>query len=182
MIRSFIFLLTSVIVISSCTFYNRASDSQKIDAAVTATLYQLYTIYPEAERLADNSEAVLVIPRMTQGGLIIGGGYGRGSLRVDNETQGYYSATKGSIGLQAGSQQFSHVLFFMTKEAANDFAVSSGWSAGGSVQYVASDQGDGWSADLVTSQSAVVAISLNKSGLGAAATIEGMKYTQIYPE
>jgi lipid-binding SYLF domain-containing protein len=73
-------------------------------------------------------------------------------------------------------------MFFMTEDAVSDFLMSPGWSAGGSVQYVVSDQGDGWSADLVKAQSPIIAISFNQSGLGAAATVEGMKYTQIYPE
>jgi len=166
----------------SCTSYNSANDAQRIDTAVTATLYQLLTDYPAAQRLAENAEGVLVIPRMSQGGFIVGGGYGRGALRIDNETQAYYSAAKGSFGLQAGSQQFSYVLFFMTESALEDFFGSSGWTAGGSVQYVISDRGDGWGADIATSRSPIIAISFNQSGLGAGATLEGMKFSRIHPE
>ena len=182
MLRTLIGMIFATGILAGCASYNQASDADKIDAAVTATLFQLYTTYPSAENLAQNAEAILVIPRMSQGGFIIGGGYGRGALQVDNITKAYFSATKGSIGLQAGSQQFSHVMFFMTEDAVSDFLMSPGWSAGGSVQYVVSDQGDGWSADLVKAQSPIIAISFNQSGLGAAATVEGMKYTQIYPE
>jgi lipid-binding SYLF domain-containing protein len=181
MLRKFLGMIFATGILAGCASYNQASDADKIDAAVTATLYQLYTTYPSAESLAQNAEATLVIPRMSQGGFIVGGGYGRGALQVANETQAYYSAAKGSIGLQAGSQQFSHILFFMTQDAVQSFVASSGWSAGGSVQYVASDKGDGWSADLATAQSAIVAISFNQSGLGAAATIEGLKFTRIFP-
>jgi lipid-binding SYLF domain-containing protein len=182
MLRKLLGIIVTTGILASCSSYNQASDADKIDAAVTATLFQLFTTYPSAERLAQNAEATLVIPRMSQGGFIIGGGYGRGALQVDNVTKAYFSATKGSIGLQAGSQQFSHVMFFMTGDAVSDFLISPGWSAGGSVQYVVSDQGDGWSADLAKAQSAIIAVSFNQSGLGAAATLEGMKYTQIYPE
>lgn len=182
MLRTLSGLIFAAGVLAGCASYNQASDAQKIDAAVTAALYQLYTTYPPAEHLAQNAAAVLVIPRMSQGGFIVGGGYGRGAFQVENNTKAYFSATKGSIGLQAGSQQFSHVMFFMTEAAAADFLVSPGWSAGGSIQYVVSDQGEGWSADLAKAQSAIIAVSFNQSGLGAAATVEGIKYTQIHPE
>lgn len=49
------------------------------------------------------------------------------------------------------------------------------------MQYVASDKGDGWNADLATAQSAIVAISFNQSGLDDTATIEGLKFTRIFP-
>ncbi|NHQ75895.1 hypothetical protein HAT86_15705 [Roseovarius gahaiensis] len=71
--RSLIALVFTTSITIGRTSYNRTYDAAKIDTAVTATLYQLYTNYSSAVSLAENSEAVLVIPRMSQGGFIIGG-------------------------------------------------------------------------------------------------------------
>lgn len=52
MLRNLIGMVFATGILAGCASYNQASDADKIDAAVTATLFQLYTTYPSAERLA----------------------------------------------------------------------------------------------------------------------------------
>ncbi|PWG74621.1 twin-arginine translocation pathway signal, partial [Enterococcus hirae] len=87
----------------------------------------------------------------TEAGFGFGAGYGRGALRVGGTTVDYYSATKGSFGLQIGAQQYAHVLFFMTDEALMRFRRSSGWAAGADIEYVFNDKGDNIRAETTTS-------------------------------
>ncbi len=94
-------------------------------------------------------------------------------------TVDYYSAANASFGLQIGAQQYSHVLFFMTQEALQDFRTSSGWAAGAGVTYALNDQGQTLATDTNALTSPVVAVIFGQAGLIAGATLEGTKYTRI---
>lgn len=153
----------------------------RIDARVDATLNHLYTNYPNTQDLARKSAGMLVMPLITEAGLFAGGGYGRGALRINGSTVDYYSATKGSFGLQIGGQQFSHVLFFMTEDALAGFRRSSGWAAGADVEYVVKDEGENLRAETTTAIAPVVAVIFGQAGLMAGASLEGVKYTRIIP-
>ncbi|HAR52394.1 YSC84-related protein [Roseovarius nubinhibens] len=155
--------------------------SERIDARVDTTLNYLYNTYPNTRSLADKSTGMLVMPLVTEAGLGIGGGYGRGALRIGGSTVDYYSATKGSVGLQIGAQQFAHVLFFMTDDALSKFRRASGWAAGADIEYAFRDQGENIRAETTTSTSPVVAVIFGQAGLLAGLSLEGMKYTRIIP-
>lgn len=153
----------------------------QIDARVDKTLNYLYARYPNARALGEKSNGQLVMPLITEAGFGFGGGYGRGALRVEGTTVDYYSAAKGSFGLQIGAQQFAHVLFFMTEDALLRFRHSSGWAAGADVEYALNDQGGNLRAETTTASSPVVAVIFGQAGLMAGATLEGVKYTRIIP-
>ncbi len=154
---------------------------QTIDARVDTTLNYLYRTYPSTRTLADKSTGMLVMPLVTEAGLGLGGGYGRGALQINGTTVDYYSATKGSIGLQIGVQQFAHVLFFMTDGALSSFRRSSGWAAGADIEYVFKDVAENLRAETTTSISPVVAVIFGQAGLLAGISLEGMKYSRIIP-
>ena len=153
----------------------------KIDARVDKTLDYLYTKYPATQELAQKSYGMLVMPLVTKAGFGFGGGYGRGALRVGGATVDYYSATKGSFGLQIGAQQYAHVLFFMTDPALMKFRRSQGWAAGADVEYVFKDQGANVRAETTTSTAPVIAVIFGQAGALIGATLEGVKYTRIIP-
>jgi len=173
--------LAGVPVLAACGNGVGSPGGAKIDARVNATLAHMFANYPGTRDLADKSSGILVMPVVTEGGIFVGGGFGRGALRIDNVTVDYYSATKGSVGLQFGAQQFAHVLFFMTDEALERFRRGSGWAAGGDIEYVFNDQGEKLRAETTTSTSPVVAVIFGQAGLMAGVSLEGMKYTRIIP-
>jgi len=158
-----------------------SNGAPRIDARADTTLNYLYTNYPNTQDLAGKAAGILVMPLVTEAGFIAGGGYGRGALRVGGTTVDYYSATKGSIGLQIGAQQFAHVLFFMTQDALSKFRRSTGWAAGADIEYVFNDIGENLRAETTTSASPVVAVIFGQAGLLAGVSLEGMKYTRIIP-
>ena len=157
------------------------ANADKIDARVDVTLDHLYSRYPGTRDLADKSTGMLIMPVVTEAGFVLGGGYGRGALRVGGATVDYYSATKGSVGFQIGAQQFAHVLFFMTEDALARFRRGSGWVAGGDIKYAFNDQGETLRADTTTSTAPVVAVIFGQAGAMAGVSLEGMKYTRIIP-
>src|SRR5438045_531766 len=88
----------------------------KTEARVDATRDYLFSHYPGTRELAANAKGILYMPLLTEVGFGVGGGYGRGALRINDVTVDYYSATRATIGLQIGAQQYAHALFFMTED------------------------------------------------------------------
>lgn len=157
------------------------ANADTIDARVNATMDYLLTNYPNIQEVMDKSVGQLVMPLVTEAGLFIGGGYGRGALRIDGMTADYYSTAKGSFGLQFGAQQYAHVLFFMTQDALENFRRGSGWAIGADMEYVFSDVGENVRTDTTTATSPVLAVVFGQAGMLAGASLEGMKYTRIIP-
>ena len=121
------------------------------------------------------------MPLVTVAGFGFGGSYGRGALRVGGVTTDYYSAASGSFGFQIGAQQYAHALFFMTEAALADFRASSGFSVGGELEYALTSRGSALAADTTTVTAPVIGIIFGQAGLIAGATLEGTKYTRIFP-
>ena len=174
-------MMASAGTLSACGNGVGSNGAQKIDARVDTTLNYLYSTYPATQGLAAKSNGMLVMPLVTEAGFGFGGGYGRGALRVNGVSVDYYSATKGSFGLQIGAQQYAHVLFFMTEDALMRFRRSPGWAAGADVEYVFNDQGENLRAETTTSTAPVLAVIFGQAGLHIGATLEGVKYTRIIP-
>ena len=173
--------LATASVTAACGNGVGSNGGAAIDARVDATLAEMYRRYPNTRDLADKASGMLVMPLVTEAGFGFGGAYGRGALLVNNISVDYYAQAKASFGLQIGAQQYAHVLFFMTEDALTGFRRSPGWEAGGEIEYVFSDKGDGASADTTTALSPVLAVVFGRAGLLLGATLQGTKYTRIIP-
>ena len=55
-----------------------------------------------------------MFPSVIKAGFVFGGESGNGVLLVNGKPEGFYNITGGSWGLQAGAQDFSYAVFFMT--------------------------------------------------------------------
>ena len=150
----------------------------QIEARVSATQEFLFAQYPGTRDLAARAAGVLYMPLMTEAGLGFGGAFGRGALRIQGVTVDYYSAAKGSFGLQIGAQQYAHALFFMTPEALEQFRRGPGWAAGAEVRYATPEQGASIGKET-TELDPVIALIFGQQGLIAGATLSGIKYTRI---
>ncbi|MDA7424409.1 lipid-binding SYLF domain-containing protein [Thalassococcus lentus] len=179
--RNVTFGLGAVTMLAACGNGIGSRGPATIDSRVDSTLTQLYADYPATRGLAEKAAGILVMPLVTEAGLGIGGGYGRGALRVGGATVDYYSMTKASGGLQIGGQQYSHVLFFMTTEALETFRRSPGYAAGANIEYATPARGETLAAETTTSLAPVIAVIFGQAGLRLGATLEGVKYTRIIP-
>ncbi|MDP2085700.1 MAG: YSC84-related protein [Gemmobacter sp.] len=151
-----------------------------IDARVDSTREFLFSRYPGTQDLAAKAAGVLYIPLLTEAGFGIGGGFGRGALRINGVTVDYYAAARATIGFQIGAQQYAHALFFMTEQALGEFRRADGWAVGADARYALPDKG-GSIGKETTETSPVIALVFGQSGLIAGATLSGIKYTRIIP-
>lgn len=155
--------------------------AEVLDARVDAMRNFLFARYPYTRDLEAKSAGVLFMPLITEGGLFVGGGYGRGALRIDGATVDFYSATRATFGLQIGAQQYAHALFFMTREALEGFRRSDGWAAGADIRYATPEGGAAAGIDTTTEMAPVLAVVFGQAGLIAGASLAGTKYTRIIP-
>ncbi|WP_425074731.1 YSC84-related protein [Sagittula sp. S175] len=179
--REVFFGLGATSLVAACGNGVGNRNAATIDARVDSTLSQLFNDYPGTRDLAGKAVGLLVMPVVTEIGLGLGGGGGTGALRVGGATVDYYSMLKASGGLQIGAQQYSHVLFFMTTEAMENFRRSPGYAAGANVFYATPSKGENLAAETTTTLAPVIAVIFGQSGLRVGATLEGVKYTRIIP-
>ncbi len=69
----------------------------------------------------DNSYGYAVFPTIGKGGFVVGGAHGSGRVYKQGEYIGDASVTQVSVGLQAGGQAYSQIVFFQDERALNEF-------------------------------------------------------------
>lgn len=158
----------------------RAATRAEIDREVAAAIETLRG-QPENRVLFDNAKAILIFPRIITAGLMVGGQYGEGAMRVGNRTVGYYRFAGASVGLQAGAQISGLAMFFMNEEARRALDASDGWDIGTGPSVVALDRGAQANLSVQTLTNDVYAVTFSQQGLMAALGLRGTKITRIEP-
>lgn len=156
-----------------------ANSATEINIGVDATLQRFKKEVTGGAQFLNKAEAVLVFPNVIKAGLVVGGEYGEGALRVAGKTVSYYSTAGASVGFQMGAQSKSVVLVFLSKQALNSFRNSDGWKVGvdGSVALI--KWGVGEDVNSVEINDPVVAFIFDNKGLMYNLTLEGSKFSKI---
>jgi len=156
-----------------------AATAREIDVSVDGALEKFLKEVKGSKEYLDAAKGVLVIPRVVEAGLIAGGQYGEGALRIKGQTVEYYSIAAGSFGLQIGIQEKNIILIFMDEEALKKFRSGDGWQAGVDGTVVAVNTGIEGSLDTTKMNQPIVGFVVGQRGLMAGATIEGSKFTKL---
>jgi lipid-binding SYLF domain-containing protein len=141
--------------------------------------------------------AYAVFPTIGAGGFIVGGARGKGHVYVHDRLVGDATMTQLSIGLQAGGQAYSEIIFFQDKRDLDEFesgkfefdasasAVAITASASASVGTDRlSAQASRAATDANTNgdyQTGMAVFTIAKGGLMYAANIAGEKFTYTEP-
>jgi lipid-binding SYLF domain-containing protein len=150
---------------------------------------------PVVASFFDGAHGYAVFPSIGKGGLGIGGSHGKGQVYREGQVIGFTSTSDVSIGLQAGGQAYSQIIFFQNAEALTRFtggnfefaASAEAIAVQAKAEASASTEGTGASASgSKTSkkstagaeyQDGMVVFTMAKGGLMYAATIAGQKYS-----
>ncbi len=177
--RTFLTATATTVGLSACA-RRPAKTGASIDADVAASRQLLFNTIPGTESLASRAAGVLIIPRITEGGFIISGAYGEGSLMVGEATVDYMSFSAAALGFQIGAQRYAQALFFMTPQVLRDFRVTDGWELGVDAEFAVLDNAAGAvGASTNTITKPVYAIIYGQRGLIAGASFEGAKYSRL---
>jgi len=106
-----ILIVTLLVFISSITFAVEDYSST----------IKVFKQSPQAQPYFKNAYGYAVFPTVGKGGLGIGGAYGKGQVYHGGKVTGTTKLVKVSIGLQAGGQAFSQIIFFKDKRAYDEF-------------------------------------------------------------
>lgn len=185
MLKTAALITVASLGLSGCTTTTTAGKTDPaavrgdIDQGVESTLNRLYAEVKGSRELVAKANGVLVFPRVIAAGLVVGGEYGKGSLRAKGGTEGYYSIGSVSVGLQAGAQSKAVVMLFMNQEVLDKFRSSNGFTVGADASVAILKVGANGEIDTTTAGNPVQALVLTNAGLMANLTLEGTKISKL---
>ncbi|WP_291985346.1 lipid-binding SYLF domain-containing protein [Candidatus Accumulibacter sp. ACC007] len=156
-----------------------AADHSALERDARKAYQKLIAKQPVAKGLSRDAVAVLVFPKITKAGLIVGGQYGDGVLFRDGKATGYYNTSGASYGLQAGAQQYGYAMFFMNDRALNALGENEGFEVGVGPSIVVVDQGMAKSLTSTTAKDDIYALIFGQTGLMAGIGLQGNKITRL---
>ena len=83
----------------------------------TTTMNEMNREDPGLDELTRKGYGYALFPEIAKGGLVFGGGYGRGVVYEQGQLVGYADLSQASFGLQMGGQTFSELIVFENKAA-----------------------------------------------------------------
>ena len=175
-----VFIMSIAMVIAIYPFNKAcAATAKEIDVSVDAALDRFVKEVKGADEFLKAAKGILVVPKVIQGGLIVGAEYGEGALRIDSKTVDYYSLISGSFGYQIGAQQKDIILVFMDQAALGKFRSSENWRGGVDAKITVVNMGVDDSLDSMKFKAPVIGIVFGQKGLMAGATLEGSKFSKL---
>lgn len=156
-----------------------SSRRREIDAGADATLKRLTSSVSGSSEMLAKASGVLVFPRVIAAGLMVGGEYGEGVLRVRGASQGLYSLTSISVGLQAGAQSKAVVFLFMTQDALERLRGKDNWAVGADASVAVLKAGANGIVEAIPAATPVAAFVLTNAGLMANLTLEGTRIARL---
>ena len=182
--------LTALLVAATLAYTAQSSPAQdkgKTKASELTTesqkaLTQLQATAPLAKELTPKAFAVLVFPKVTKAGFVVGGQYGEGSLLKKGAAAAYYKTTGASVGLQAGGQAYGYAMFFMNAKALADLDNANGFEIGVGPSIVMVDEGMAKTTTTNTLKEDIYAFVFAQKGLMAGLGLQGNKIAKITPK
>ena len=154
----------------------------EIDAAIESSLNRFTEEIQGAESYLEGARGILVIPRMWKAGVLLGFEFGEGALIVDGIKIQYYKALTTSVGLQIGVGSKDLVVLFFDDTAMDNFLYSSGWEVGVDGAVALFSKGAAGAVDSITFKDPIVGFVFGQKGLIAGVSMEGTKFTKIWPD
>ena len=174
-------LFASIISMTLFMPISHASNRAELERDSRLALNSLLANIPQARVLSEKAVAILVFPKVTKAGLVVGGQYGEGVLWQNDKAIGFYNTAGASFGFQAGAQQYGYALFFMKESALNALTRAEGFEVGVGPSVVVMDQGMSYQKSTTTLQDDIYAFIFGQKGLMAGVGIQGNKLTKINP-
>ena len=157
-----------------------AFDAKIQDAEAKATLDKFNKDQPGAKAIIDSAKGVLVCPKITKGGFIIGASGGKCTLYVHKKSVDYYGYKAVKYGFLAGIASYSMIMVFNDEAALGKFRSNKRkWEAGVDANVAVAKVGAGGVLDTNNIKSPVVAFIFGEKGLMADASLKGGNFKRL---
>jgi lipid-binding SYLF domain-containing protein len=174
-------MMLLVLISLAFTQFLLAKPANQLNADVDAAIKKFEKEVAGGAKFLSQVKGYLVFPSVIKGGFIVGAEYGEGALRVNGTTKHFYSMTSASIGYQAGVQEHSVLIAFISEASLNNFIKSNGWEAGVDGSITVSDWGKSKDITSISYEKPIVAFIYGAEGLMLGVSIEGTKFQRIVP-
>jgi lipid-binding SYLF domain-containing protein len=154
----------------------KAAPSGKIatlDQACRDTLTIFTEADPSLKRFVEKAYAYAVFPKITKGGIGLGGSGGNGLMYESGKVVGTSRASQFTIGAQLGGMSFRQVVFFKDRSSAEEFKAGT-FRFGAAAAAVAASAGGASNTDY---SDGVATFTMARNGAMLEASIGGQKFS-----
>jgi lipid-binding SYLF domain-containing protein len=166
--------LAALILFTGCsTTPKTANDQSNLRDDATATLNKFKRQDTSLEAFLNKADGYAIFPSIGKGGLGVGGAFGRGVVYEKGQLLGYTKMEQGTIGFQAGGQEFAELIVFENEAALNKFK-SGSFAFSAEASAVALKAG---AAAAASFKNGVAVFTMTTAGLMYEASVGGQKFS-----
>jgi lipid-binding SYLF domain-containing protein len=155
-------------------------DATELEAEASAAVAKFQSETTGTEALLDNAKAILVCPKITKGGFIVGVEGGKCVMKVGGKTIDYYRNRAGKFGWLAGIQWYSLILVFNDQATLDKFRTGEReWEVGVDASIAVAKVGASGSLDTTNLKEPIVAFTFGEKGLMADLSLEGAVFKRL---
>jgi len=149
-----------------------AAGREDLNAEVQTSIKVAKDTDPGLQGFFNTAAGYAVFPKVGKGAFVAGGAFGRGELFQGGQTVGYCTLTQATVGLAAGGQEYTEIIFFETPDAVNKFKAGD-LNFAAQASAVALKSGASANAKYADN---VLVFTLGETGLMVEASIGGQKF------
>ncbi len=174
-------LLVTLVCLVLSTQILFAKTAQELDKEVDFAIEKFKHEVEGGAKFLSQIKGYLLFPSVVRGGLLLGGKYGKGALRIGDKTKAYLSMSAFTLGLQLGVQKYSMLIAFTTQSALKNFSKSNGFEI--SLESSVSIGEWGASRDLssMSFEKPIIIFVYGEKGVMAGVSLSGVRFEQITP-
>jgi lipid-binding SYLF domain-containing protein len=166
------------VLASICSAVVFGEGVHELDTSAAHTLEKFLGASPMDRELAQKAAGILIFPRVTKGGAVEGGEFGRGILQVGGTSVAYYGLSGVSIGATLDAADHSEVVLFMTPDGLQRFLDTAIWTVGADAQIAVVTKGVDGTFDTETLRKPILGFVFDAHGLLADVSLEGTRITR----
>ena len=170
-------LLTAAIAALLAPLAAIAADNAALERDARKAYQKLVATVPAAKSLSSTAAGILVFPKVTKAGFVVGGQLARVLFRGGKAVG--YDTSGASYGMQAGAQQYGYAMFLMNEKALNSLTANEGFEVGVGPSIVVMDEGMGKTTTNKTATEDIYAFIFSQKGLMAGLGLQGNKITRL---
>jgi len=164
---------TSMALVGCPTAPTTEQGRDELHDAVQRAMADLNRTDPDFQSFLTRAHSYVIFPTVGEGGLIVGGGRGRGEVYRNGELIGHAQLTFATVGAQVGGQAFTEVIAFEDAAALDRFT-NNRFEFSAKVSAVALKEGVSKAARYTDG---VAVFVHSKGGLMAQAAVGGQKFS-----